>query len=159
MVTEETRQGIKDMLEWAKEDMKSNVYIDMAMNLDDSLLASSFLGTVFSIMPSGKYWTWWASSNVDDEEMKADADYLEALEEEAGELGLFIFNGEGDPCDMFAGRTYDEAFFTIGGVTRKLKFTSITWKGFERFVTLEDVDGQEFEISEDSIESISVEEE
>ena len=64
---------------------------------------TTFLGTVFSIMPSGKYWTYWACGNVTDEEMEKDAEYWEALETEAEKHGLFVLSGEGDPCDILIG--------------------------------------------------------
>jgi hypothetical protein len=61
-----------------------------------------FLGTVFSLMPSGKYATSFANSNMSEEEMELDSEFYQALEEEAGEHGLFITSGE-DPCDIIVG--------------------------------------------------------
>ena len=65
-----------------------------------------FLGTVFSLVPSGKFWTVWANSNVDDDEMTRDSVWMEMLEEVAAEHGMYAFNGEGDPCDLFLGVSY-----------------------------------------------------
>lgn len=61
-----------------------------------------FLGTVFAIMPSGKYWTVWASGNVDRLEQIKDSAYTEALSAVAEQYGLSIESGEGNPCDLFA---------------------------------------------------------
>lgn len=60
-----------------------------------------YLGTVFSIMPSGKYWTFWACSNVTEEEALADEAYQDLLEACADEAGGWIQAGEGDPCDLY----------------------------------------------------------
>lgn len=59
-----------------------------------------YLGTVFAIMPSGKYYMPW-TTNQTDEDVEKDADFIEALEEEAAKHGLGVEHGEGDPCDMF----------------------------------------------------------
>jgi hypothetical protein len=83
-----------------------------------------FLGTVFALYPSGKYYTPWACSNLDpcedcggkgcDEcggigsrEAHEDETFRETLEAEAEERGLWIAGGEGDPCDIFAGERRD----------------------------------------------------
>lgn len=68
-----------------------------------------FLGSVFSMTPSGKYYTPWACSNVDEKEAEEDQEWWEALEKKAGENGLFITSGEGDPTDIVVGMAVDEA--------------------------------------------------
>lgn len=67
----------------------------------------AFLGTVFSLYPSGKYYTPYACSNVTPEEAEADAEWLEQQEQEAVKYGLTIESGEGDPCDLFAAEYRD----------------------------------------------------
>lgn len=62
----------------------------------------AFMGTVMGQFPSGKFWTAWADSNVSEYEQRVDAAYREALENVAESYGLWIENGEGDPCDLFA---------------------------------------------------------
>jgi hypothetical protein len=64
------------------------------------IVGTSFLGTVFSVMPSGKYWTFWANSNVTQAEAERDSRYLEALERVADKFDLAVISGEGDPCDL-----------------------------------------------------------
>jgi hypothetical protein len=102
-----------------------------------------YLGGVSGLSPSGKYYTPWASSNVEackqcaeasdgpcDEtspcygrkewtdpldsdnaehhcEVCRDIAWQNQLDEEAGEHGLFVTSGEGDPCDIFVGQTRD----------------------------------------------------
>ena len=75
---------------------------------DGDTTGSSFLGSVFSIMPSGKYWTFWACSNVDQKEMMKDTAFNEALELVANEHGYWIEAGEGDPCDLFICKLMEE---------------------------------------------------
>lgn len=82
---------------------------------------SYYLGTVFAIMPSGKYYMPWACSNVDpcprcegkgcdfcdhsgSREAHEDECFMDALEKEAGKYNCWVESGEGDPCDLFLGR-------------------------------------------------------
>ena len=76
----------------------SNCYFDD----DGNIVASCFLGTVFAIAPSGKYWTWWASSNVDIREQIRDNAFMEAFSDVFESKNMYITGGEGDPCDLFA---------------------------------------------------------
>lgn len=66
-----------------------------------------FLGTVFALTPSGKYYMPWACSNVTEEEANQDEEWREAVEEELAKHGMFLTSGEGDPCDLFAGESRD----------------------------------------------------
>ena len=87
---------------------------------------SVFLGTVFALAPSGKYYTPWATSNVEacsrcggkgktkngkecswcagigSREAYLDEIWQEAMGEAAAVVGLYLTGGEGDPCDIFA---------------------------------------------------------
>lgn len=65
-----------------------------------------YVGTVFSLTPSGKYYMPW-TSNQTEEDVEADTEWWEKVEQEAEERGLFITSGEGDPCDIFIGRVED----------------------------------------------------
>ncbi len=62
-----------------------------------------YLGSVLSLTPSGKFYMPWACSNVTEAEVLLDEEWWEDLEEVAAEYGMYIFSGEGDPCDIFAG--------------------------------------------------------
>lgn len=68
---------------------------------------TAYLGTTFFIMPSGKYWTFWACSNTTADERDRDTRFMEALERAADKYGLYIRSGEGDPCDMYAAKGED----------------------------------------------------
>jgi hypothetical protein len=63
---------------------------------------SSYLGSVFTIMPSGKFWTWGAS-NVDQRDMIKDGAFIEALAHVVSHKNPFMMveSGEDDACDMF----------------------------------------------------------
>jgi len=65
-----------------------------------------YLGTVFSLTPSGKYYTFW-TGNQSEEDVEADTQWWEKVEEEAEKRGLFITSGEDDSCDIFIGRVED----------------------------------------------------
>lgn len=75
---------------------------------DGQKFRSLFLGTVMSLTPSGKYYLPFACSNVTENEAKLDELWRERLEAEAEKRGLFVFNGEGDPCDIFVGKMMEE---------------------------------------------------
>lgn len=66
-----------------------------------------FLGSCFSLAPSGKYYQPWACSNVTEEEVDADEVWYEALEVEAAKHNLFVTASEGDPCDIMIGECRD----------------------------------------------------
>jgi len=76
---------------------------EMEEDPDDEyqMIGRCFLGTVFAIMPSGKYYMPW-TTNQTYFDMVKDATFYEILEKVAEEHGLFIESGEGDPCDMMA---------------------------------------------------------
>jgi hypothetical protein len=67
----------------------------------ETLVGMEFLGTVFALTPSGKYYMPWCT-NVTEEEADQDSLWFEALESIAETHGLTIESGEGDPCDIFA---------------------------------------------------------
>jgi hypothetical protein len=67
---------------------------------DNEQTRAVFLGTVFALFPSGKYWTCW-TSNATERERKADLEYADYLLREAEKIGASIESGEGDPCDIF----------------------------------------------------------
>lgn len=91
------------------QEIEDNKYRDhYSCCSDGELRGTCFIGTVFSIMPSGKYYTPWACSNVTELEALHDEGFTSALEEVAGEYGLYLESGEGDPCDLFFGKTFEE---------------------------------------------------
>lgn len=66
----------------------------------DEPIGRCYLGTVFSIMPSGKFYTCWTTNQGRSDETR-DAAFIEALEERAADEGGSIESGDDDPCDMF----------------------------------------------------------
>lgn len=91
------------------------------------MIASCFIGTVFSLTPSGKYYLPFACSNVEDcsrchgtgktangkdctwccglgsREAYLDELWQEELDRQCDKVGIFSFSGDGDPCDLFVG--------------------------------------------------------
>jgi hypothetical protein len=70
------------------------------LDYDGNKIKSTYLGSVFNIMPSGKYYMPW-SSNVTEAEAQKDSRFLEALEKVASKFGGWIESGEGNPTDMY----------------------------------------------------------
>lgn len=62
---------------------------------------SVYLGSVMSLMPSGKYYTPWANSNVTESEALKDEKERERMENAASSLDAWLESGEGDPTDVF----------------------------------------------------------
>jgi hypothetical protein len=60
-----------------------------------------YLGTVFTLTPSGKFYMPWACGNVTEEEAQQDEKWYDAVRERAEGLGYSFESGEGDPCDLF----------------------------------------------------------
>lgn len=66
-----------------------------------------FLGTVFALTPSGKFYTPRACSNVTEKEAEVDQKWYDAVSEGLEKVGLYLQHGEGDPCDLLAGEIRD----------------------------------------------------
>ena len=60
-----------------------------------------YLGTCFDLVPSGKYYTPFACSNVTEAEALKDEEWYEKADRELDAIGASIVSGEGDPCDLF----------------------------------------------------------
>lgn len=62
---------------------------------------SVYIGTVFSLLPSGKYYTCFANSNVSEEDAQRDEKWYELVDLKLSEFDAYIQHGDGDPCDLF----------------------------------------------------------
>ena len=67
---------------------------------EGNILASLYLGSVFSLDPCGRYHHIFSPNHLSARCER----YWENLERAADELGLSIDSGEGDPCDVFVVR-------------------------------------------------------
>ncbi len=63
-------------------------------------IGRSFLGTVMSVLPSGKYYMPWCTNQTWRDEIK-DSLFMEILEQVADGHDMWLESGEGDPCDLF----------------------------------------------------------
>ena len=113
-------ENLSTGIDWngVKEEMEENGgYIER----DGEIYRQIFLGTVFNLTPSGKYYTFWACGNLElcplcegegcdfcgnlgSREALLDQIFWEKLEHEAEEHGYYITSGEGDPCDVLIGQ-------------------------------------------------------
>ena len=59
-----------------------------------------FLGSVMSIMPSGKFYMPWTTNQTQRDVIK-DSAFMSALEDVLDEYDMWIESGEGDPTDLF----------------------------------------------------------
>jgi len=97
---EDYQKQLREEFDWPKMKAEAlrNPHYDPEVEDD---ICSIFLGTVFVLTPSGKYYMPWACSNVTEEEALEDALWYEALEAVAESYDGWIESGEGDPCDLF----------------------------------------------------------
>jgi len=103
------REQLKDDIPWQGvikelEGMKGNP--DYETDESGIKRVECFIGTVFGLAPSGKYYTAWAHSNVTTREANRDMQWYNALERLCEEHELYLTNGDSDPCDLFIGMTY-----------------------------------------------------
>lgn len=73
----------------------------------DGLIGRAFIGSVFSVMPSGKFYMPWTTNQTWRDIVK-DELFMELLERKAGECGGWIESGEGDPCDLFFAMKFED---------------------------------------------------
>jgi hypothetical protein len=58
------------------------------------------IGTVFGVFPSGKYWCA-LGGNASEEEKDKDMAWREEMDELLSVFGVWIEQGENDPCDVY----------------------------------------------------------
>jgi len=63
-----------------------------------------YIGSVLDLLPSGKYYTPWACSNVTEEEAEADEEWWEAFDTELAKHNAWSETYEGDPLDILVVR-------------------------------------------------------
>jgi len=68
--------------------------------IDGQRIVSSFIGSIFTFSPSGKYYMPFACSNVTTLEAWADAVHRDVFNANLPD-GYWVEGGEGDPCDLF----------------------------------------------------------
>jgi hypothetical protein len=69
---------------------------------------SIYVGNLLSLVPSGKYYTPFANSNVTEEEAEQDEAWFEAAEAELSPVHCYLESGEGSPTDLFITREEEE---------------------------------------------------
>lgn len=67
----------------------------------DDPIARTYLGSILTLYPSGKYYTPWARTNVSLSEATLDTCYRDALDKLAQEFDGWIEEGDDDPLDIF----------------------------------------------------------
>jgi hypothetical protein len=88
---------INESLDYAK--VKANLVWDT--DEDGEAVASCYLGTVFDLFPSGKFYAVYARSNASDIDVLLDSAFGNALLAWSILHGGYSAHGEDDPCDIF----------------------------------------------------------
>lgn len=89
--------------------------LDNAVPYEDDYgqwIQSTYIGTVFSEFPSGKYYMPWACGNVTKWEAECDEIWRERAEEELETIGACMISGDGNPCDLYIMRSCDNPYDT-----------------------------------------------
>ncbi len=86
--------------EGIKKDALANCYYD-ASEFSDFITASTYLGSILHIFPSGKYYMPWTTNQTRSDCIR-DECFSDALNAVALEHGLYITGSEGDGCDLLA---------------------------------------------------------
>ena len=86
---------------WDWQAIKDSAKNNPCESFDGDTYGSEYLGNIPDIYPSGKYWLFFASSNVDREEQIKDTSFSEALETVASEFDMWLESSEGDACDLY----------------------------------------------------------
>lgn len=91
---------------WDWKTIKENALANPQEDFEGNKIGTEFLGSVFALAPSGKYYMPW-TSNQTDEDITEDEKFYQALDDVAEANGMYIESGEGDPCDIFASITIE----------------------------------------------------
>lgn len=97
----EYKVEIEEQFDW---DQIHDLALDNAdIDIDEPtrMIGRVFLGTVFDLTPSGKYYTFW-TSNATNKERENDTLWYEALEIVCADHGGWYEHGD-DPCDLYFG--------------------------------------------------------
>ena len=99
-----TKQYTEEIESWdwetAKTDCQLDEYPTPPEHEDDSAIGRAYIGSVMSIMPSGKYYMPWCTNQTCSDVIK-DSLFLEILESIASRYGLWLEAGEGCSTDLF----------------------------------------------------------
>lgn len=83
------------------------VYMAMEDNAYDPFVKGYiYIGSVFSNLPSGKYYTFW-TTNQTAEDVRKDESWWNAMNKLCDKYNMLIESGEGDPTDLFLTRYYE----------------------------------------------------
>ena len=94
-------------IENLKEELEQAEWEDDCNN-PDMESRQIYIGTVFALYPSGKFYMPWACSNVTEAEAEKDEAWRERAESELEAIGASLESGEGDPCDLFVAQYRDK---------------------------------------------------
>jgi hypothetical protein len=95
-------ESLQDIQSWSWSDMSTEAQQNARIANDfGDTYGTSYVGTCFTLSPSGKYFTAWARGNASDLDIVRDQAFYDALDFVAESHGGWIESGEGDPCDLY----------------------------------------------------------
>ena len=98
---------MSEKLNWEVIEQQFNSLLDVGSLVDaeNGVVAMVYIGSVMSLAPSGKYWTFW-TSNQNQDDVEKDTKYWEEFDAECKKHNAYRESGEGDPTDVFVCRHY-----------------------------------------------------
>ena len=150
-VTDEIKAEMTEMVKWALDDMKTNpIFLE-----ENGAISSAYIGKAYNLVPSGKFYTFWAPGNSTESERLADELYLEALSQIAEEHDCYVESSEDDPTDMYISQSSDKCSLIIGDETYHNVTLHNVWCGEVTFLNGD----EEITVDMDEIDIIWIEEE
>ena len=104
-MVEEYIAELRETVDWDQVERELAKECNEAEDMDGNRCAELYIGSVFALTPSGKYYMPWACGNVTEEEARKDEAWFEALDSVCGDHGMYYTSGEGDPCDLYIGKS------------------------------------------------------
>ena len=99
ILTRRYRQELRECFDWDRIKRAAEQNPDQPEGSAEEF-GCHYLGSVFGIMPSGKFYMPWTTNQTRADVIK-DQCYFDALQAMAAEHGCWVENGEGNPCDVF----------------------------------------------------------
>ena len=90
----------KEILAWNWQEIKKKALCNVMVDDSENILGNCYLGTIFGIMPSGKFYAFWTTNQTRSDVTK-DQCFMEALESVAYANDMFVGCNEFDSDGVF----------------------------------------------------------
>ncbi|MDD5059461.1 MAG: hypothetical protein WC516_09970 [Patescibacteria group bacterium] len=138
---EQIKEGIKGIAE------KINQEEIVRDENGEGYVRRNYLGSVFSIFPSGKFYMPWTSNQTHRDVFK-DEIFREVLESALEYEDMSLENGDGDPCDLFAVKYYSDPFENFYYPEKARALASFLELEFDSWDDIQEASSNEFKVGQ-----------